>query len=70
MKRHQQAFSDTEALYAKWRLRVEFDTLSAITTKWWYIRQMYLDFMPEIIEVAKADVTRWERRHHEILVLP
>lgn len=59
MNRHRQAFDGAEALYAKWRLSAEFGSLSQITDKWWYIRQMYLDFMPDIIEMAKKDITRW-----------
>ncbi len=59
MNEHHQAFTQPEAWLAGRRLSADFDDLSRQTDRWWYIRQMYLDFMPDIIQTAREDVCRW-----------
>src|SRR6266498_5536117 len=40
-------------------LRLDFLELKSITDKWGYIRQVYMELLPDILEKAKKNVTKW-----------
>ena len=41
------------------KLNLEFNDLERIVDKWGYFRQLYLENMPEIFELARKDICLW-----------
>lgn len=41
------------------QMSIDFNELNAITDKWGYIRQVYMERLPWILEAAKAHKQRW-----------
>lgn len=46
-----------EKLHSK--LKMSFEQIQKITDKWGYIRQIYMEKVPDIIEASRQDITAW-----------
>lgn len=41
------------------KLNLEFSKLEKITDKWGYFRQLYMEIMPDIIEISMKNINQW-----------
>lgn len=46
------------------KLSIDFDKLDKITDKWGYLRQVYMENIPEILHVANGSKTQWAQVYH------